>query len=74
MLFGVVMAILFVAALIAVCIFVLLRTSGSRDKRVAGPPIPGDELTDQERDSAIDNLTTLNQWETVRENQRRFPG
>jgi hypothetical protein len=67
------MAIVFVAALVAVCVFVLVRTSGARDKRVAGPPIPGDELTDHERDTAIDNLTTLNQWETLRENQRSFP-
>jgi hypothetical protein len=74
MLFGAIFAMVFVAAIIAVCVIVLVRTGGARDKRVAGPPIPGDELTEHERQTAMDNLTTLNQWETLREAQRSFPG
>jgi hypothetical protein len=70
--FGIVIAMLFVAAIIAVSVIVLVRTGGGRDKRVVGPPIPGDELTEHERDTAIANLTTLNQWETLREGQRSF--
>jgi hypothetical protein len=74
MVFGVAIAMVFVAVLIAVCVVVLLRTSGARDKRVAGPTLPGDELTQHERDTALQNLTTLDQWETLRESQRSFPG
>jgi hypothetical protein len=74
MVFGVVIAMVFVAALIAVCVVVLVRTNGARDSRVAGPPVPGDELTQHERDTAIQNLATLDQWETLRESQRSFPG
>ena len=73
-LFGIVMGMVVAAILIAGCIVVLRRTSGARAKRVVGPPIPGDELTQHERDTALENLTTLNQWETLREAQRSFPG
>jgi hypothetical protein len=72
--FGIIMGMIVAAILIAVCIVVLVRTSGASGKRVAGPPLPGDELTEHERGTALENLTTLNQWETLRENQRSFPG
>jgi hypothetical protein len=70
--FGAIIAMIIVAGLIAGSVVVLVRTGGGRDKRVVGPAIPGDELTQHERDTAISNLTTLNQWETLRENQRSF--
>jgi hypothetical protein len=70
--FGIVIAMLVVAAIIALSVIVLVRTGGGRGKRVVGPAIPGDELTEHERDAAVANLTTLNQWETLREGQRSF--
>jgi hypothetical protein len=72
--FGVVVAIVVVAAIIAVCVFVLYRTGPNRDKRVFGPPIPGDELTQHERDVALDNLTIMNQQSILRENGNFPPG
>jgi hypothetical protein len=66
-LFGIIMGMIVAAVVIGGSIYLLFRTPG-KDKRVAGPPIPGDELTQQERDAALENLTTLNQWETLRNN------
>ena len=64
----------FTAILITLCIWVLRRTGGGgADKRVFGPPIPGDELTQHEHDLALQNLTTMNQQDILRRNGK-MPG
>jgi hypothetical protein len=67
MVFGAIMGALVVALIITGSVFVLRRTSGVRSKRVAGADIPGDELTQHERDEALDQLTILNQQALLRE-------
>lgn len=74
MVFGVVVAVVVVAVVIAGCVLVLYRTGGGRDKRVFGPPIPGDEFTQHERELALDNLTIMNQQSVLRENGNFPPG
>ena len=72
MIFGEIMGGLVFALLIAGCVFVLRRTGRAPDNRVAGPPIPGDELTDHERQLAMDNASTMGEQMLLRE-QGQFP-
>ncbi|HEY5231220.1 MAG TPA: hypothetical protein VIJ11_10060 [Galbitalea sp.] len=70
---SIIMGIIVFAILVGGCIYLLFRTSGGRDKRVVGAPLPGDEQTKHERNLALENLTTMNQVSVLR-NNGQFPG
>jgi hypothetical protein len=65
---GAVFGIICVAIIVTGCVLVLRWSGRSGDKRVFGPPIAGDELTEHEHELALQNTTIMNQQDILRRN------